>query len=66
MGEIRAESPEILTNTVVIHFFPNDWDLHKKITREIDGKTVEELYDPNVDNVLEGVASWSASSAPRG
>ncbi|MCY2988602.1 MAG: ABC transporter substrate-binding protein, partial [Planctomycetota bacterium] len=25
VGEIRAESPEILTNTVVIHFFPNDW-----------------------------------------
>ena len=55
VGEIRAESPEILTNTVVIHFFPNDWDLHKKITRDIDGKTVETLYDPNVDNVLEGV-----------
>ncbi len=55
VGEIRAESPEILTNTVVIHFFPNDWDLHKKITRKVDGKDVEELYDPNVDNVLEGV-----------
>ena len=33
VGEIRAESPEILTNTVVIHFSPNDWDLHKKIQR---------------------------------
>jgi len=56
VGEIRAESGEILTNTVVIHFSPNDWDLHKKITRLIDGKDVEQLYDPNVDNVLEGVA----------
>ena len=56
VGEIRAESDEILTNTVVIHFYPNDSDLHKKITREVDGKPVEELYDPNVDNVLEGVA----------
>jgi NitT/TauT family transport system substrate-binding protein len=56
VGEIRAESPEILTNTVVIHFSPNDWDLHKKIERQIDGKTVEELYDTNADNVLEGVA----------
>lgn len=56
VGEIRAESPEILTNTVVIHFFPNDWDLHKKITRQIGGQTVEEPYDPNADNVLEGVA----------
>lgn len=56
VGEIRAESPEILTNTVVIHFDSNDWDLHKKITRKVDGKDVEQLYDPNVDNVLEGVA----------
>ncbi len=56
VGEIRAESGEILTNTVVIHFYPNDWDLHKKITRKIDGKDVEALYDPNVDNVLEGIA----------
>jgi NitT/TauT family transport system substrate-binding protein len=55
VGLIRAESPEILTNTVVIHFYPNDWDLHKKIERQIDGKTVEEPYDPNVDNVLEGI-----------
>jgi outer membrane protein OmpA-like peptidoglycan-associated protein len=56
VGEIRAESPEILTNTVVIHFFPNDWDLHKKVSRQVNGKSVEELYDPNADNVLEGVA----------
>jgi NitT/TauT family transport system substrate-binding protein len=55
VGEIRAEADEILTNTVVIHFFPNDSDLHKKITRDVNGKAVEELYDPNVDNVLEGV-----------
>ena len=31
-SEVRAED-EILTNTVVIHFFPNSWDLHKKISR---------------------------------
>ena len=55
VGEIRAESPEILTNTVVIHFSPNDWDLHKMISRQVNGQTVEELYDPNVDNVLEGI-----------
>ena len=48
VGKIRAESPEILTNTVIIHFAPNDWDLHKK---KDDGSP----YDPNVDNVLEGV-----------
>lgn len=56
VGQIRAESDEILTNTVVIHFFPNDWDLHKKVAKKINDKTVEELYDVNVDNVLKGVA----------
>jgi len=54
--EIKAESEEILTNTVVIHFFPNSWDLYKKVSKEIDGKTVEELYDPSVDLVLEEAA----------
>ncbi len=51
--EIRVEGEEILTNTVVINFYPNSWDLYKKITRDVDGKTVEELYDPNVDLVLD-------------
>ena len=32
-SEIRAEE-EILTNTVVIHFYPNSWDLYKKDHRE--------------------------------
>ena len=39
----------------MIHFFPNSWDLNKKITRNADGKTVEELYDPNVDFVVEEI-----------
>jgi outer membrane protein OmpA-like peptidoglycan-associated protein/ABC-type nitrate/sulfonate/bicarbonate transport system substrate-binding protein len=57
VGEIRAESPEILTNTVVIHFDTNDYNLHRHRIREVDGKEVDEgLYDPNVDNVLDGVA----------
>ncbi len=54
--EIRAESEEILTNTIVIHFAPNNWDLHRKITREVNGQEVEELYDPAVDLVLEEAA----------
>jgi len=57
--EIRAESEEILTNTIVIHFAPNSWDLHRKITREINGKEVEQLYDPAVDMVLEEAAKLS-------
>jgi NitT/TauT family transport system substrate-binding protein len=54
-GSIQGEKDEILTKTVVIHFFPNSWDLDKKITRNADGKTVEELYDPNVGFVVEEV-----------
>jgi len=53
---VRAENEEILTNTVVIHFFPNSWDPMKTINRTSDGKSVEERYDPNVENVLEEIA----------
>jgi len=60
-GEIKAEDP-ILTNTVFIHFFPNSWDLHKKVTKKIDGKDVEQLYDPQVDFVLEDIAKLVGSS----
>jgi NitT/TauT family transport system substrate-binding protein len=56
VSNIRAESDEILTNTIVIQFFPNSWDVYKKINREEDGKVTEVMYDPNVDNVLEEVA----------
>jgi NitT/TauT family transport system substrate-binding protein len=54
-SEIRGEE-EILTNTVVIHFFPNSWDLTKKITEKVGDKEVERLYDPNVDFILEDIA----------
>src|SRR6187200_1339353 len=52
---VQGEKDEILTKTVVIHFFPNSWDLNKKVTRNADGKEVEELYDPNVTFVVEEV-----------
>jgi NitT/TauT family transport system substrate-binding protein len=54
-SEIRGEE-EILTNTVVIHFYPNNWDLYKKITEREGDQDVERLYDPNVDFVLEEIA----------
>jgi NitT/TauT family transport system substrate-binding protein len=54
-GAVQGEKDEILTKTVVIHFFPNSWDLTKKVTRNQDGKEVEELYDPNVTFVVEEV-----------
>jgi NitT/TauT family transport system substrate-binding protein len=54
-GTIQGEKDEILTKTVVIHFFPNSWDLNKKVTRSVDGREVEEMYDPNVAFVVEEV-----------
>ncbi len=59
--EIKAESDEILTNTVVIHFYPNSWDLWRKVTEESGGKSIERLYDPNVDNILEEIAKLVGS-----
>jgi NitT/TauT family transport system substrate-binding protein len=57
--ELRAES-EILTNTVVIHFYPNKDDPYFKITRMEGDETIEELYDPSVDLVLDEVAALVA------
>jgi len=54
-GAIQGEKDEILTKTVVIHFYPNSWDLTKKVTRQVDGKDVEELYDPSIGFVVEEV-----------
>ena len=53
---VRAEGDEILTNTVVIHFFPNSWDPLNTVSKTVNGKAVEERYDPNVENVLEEIA----------
>jgi NitT/TauT family transport system substrate-binding protein len=53
---VRAEGDEILTNTVVIHFFPNSWDPFNTVNKTINGKAVQERYDPNVENVLEEIA----------
>jgi ABC-type nitrate/sulfonate/bicarbonate transport system substrate-binding protein len=53
--EVRG-AEEILTNTVVIHFYPNSWELEKMITKSEDGKELDVLYDPNVKNVLEEIA----------
>jgi NitT/TauT family transport system substrate-binding protein len=54
-GSVQGEKDEILTRTVVVHFFPNSWDLNKKVTRATAGQEVEELYDPNVPFVVEEV-----------
>lgn len=54
-ASIQVESDEILTKTVVIHFFPNSWDLSKTVTKKVHDKDVEELYDPNAGFVIEEV-----------
>jgi NitT/TauT family transport system substrate-binding protein len=56
---IKAESGEILTKTIVIHFFPNSFDLQKTVSKQIGNRTVDELYDPNVPFVLEEVGKLS-------
>ncbi len=56
---VQAESNEILTKAVVIQFYPNSDSLYKQITKTVDGKTVQEQYDPNVNNVVEEVGRLS-------
>jgi outer membrane protein OmpA-like peptidoglycan-associated protein len=54
-SSIQAESAEILTKTIVIHFFPNSWDLKKMVTKNVDGTDREEFYDPNWKAVVQEV-----------
>jgi len=54
-SQVRG-AEEILTNTVVIHFFPNSSNLYKMVTKNQNGKDVEVQYDPKVDFVLEEIA----------
>ncbi len=53
-SEVRGEE-EILTNTVVIHFYPNSWEIYKKVTKDQDGKTTEVEYDPRAKFVIEEI-----------
>jgi NitT/TauT family transport system substrate-binding protein len=51
---VRGES-EILTNTVIIHFYPNSWEIFKKITKDEEGKTIETDYDPKAKYVIDEI-----------
>jgi NitT/TauT family transport system substrate-binding protein len=51
---VRGEA-EILTNTVIIHFYPNSWEIFKKITKDEDGKTIEVEYDPKAKYVIDEI-----------
>lgn len=55
--QVFAESTQVLSNAVIIQFSPNNSDLHFMAERRRpDGTVVQELYDPNVDLTLEGIA----------
>lgn len=55
VSTIKAESGEILTKTVVVHFAPNSSDLTLKLEKNVNGNLVKSLYDPNVPFVLEEI-----------
>lgn len=50
--DVDVESA-VLTKTVTINFFPNSYDVFKKVNK--DGKA-ETYYDPNVENTIGEVA----------
>jgi outer membrane protein OmpA-like peptidoglycan-associated protein len=52
--EVRG-AEEILTNTVVIHFYPNSWEIFKKVTKDQEGKTLEVDYDPKAKYVIDEI-----------
>jgi outer membrane protein OmpA-like peptidoglycan-associated protein len=60
VSQIEGENDVILSNSISIHFFPNSWDLRKKITKNENGKDIETQYDPNVDIVLKDAAGLAA------
>lgn len=60
-SEIKGVEKEIVTNTVHIRFAANNWDLYHKLTKTVDGKSVEELYDPTVDLVLAEISKLAGA-----
>ena len=51
--DVNVESA-VLTKTVTINFFPNSYDLEKKVPAKSGGGEV--LYDPNVEYTIEEIA----------
>jgi NitT/TauT family transport system substrate-binding protein len=58
---VQAESPEILTKTIVIQFASNDYDIEKKVEKDVGGKLVQELYDPKIPLVLKEVGKLAGT-----
>jgi len=57
---VKAEGAEILTKVITLHFYPNSWDLRKKVTVREEGKDVEKLYEANLEAVLTEVGQLAA------
>ncbi|QDU97428.1 phosphate ABC transporter substrate-binding/OmpA family protein [Lignipirellula cremea] len=56
MTEQEIEKNTFLTATHYLHFFPNSSELRRKVSRpDGQGGETEELYDPNVDFVLDKI-----------
>jgi NitT/TauT family transport system substrate-binding protein len=53
---VKVESEEILSKPITVNFDLNSYDLRRKVTHEVDGKLVLDLYDPSVDAKLEEIA----------
>lgn len=49
---VQAETEEILTKTVVIHFAPNSSGLHDTVVTRVGGRDRREPYDKDVDVVI--------------
>jgi NitT/TauT family transport system substrate-binding protein len=56
---IQGEADEILTKTVVIQFYPNSWDVGKKVSETVNGKEIEKLYDPNAQFVVDEIGKMA-------
>jgi len=56
---LQAESDAILTKTIVIQFSPNSSNLELKVQRNVDGRMVDDLYDPQAPFVVEEAGRMS-------
>ncbi len=57
-NEVNVES-SVLTKTVVINFFPNSYEIYKKVPAK--GGSGEMFYDGNVEYTVEEIAKLSGS-----
>lgn len=57
---VKAEGTEILTKVITLHFYPNSWDLRKKVTVREGGKDMEKMYEENLEPVLTEVGQLAA------